>query len=116
MVVMAFFGQKKTMPRSLRIGKEAKVSILINYLHPSRLVRDKYPNPLPGQRLEGCTVVGQGSRRISGGHQEAYVVRHPDFGDNDLYATKRWFKVIEEGPDEFIFGAEGNPPLGEAEG
>ena len=40
----------------------------------------------------------------------------PGSTHNDLHATKRWFKVIEEGPDEFVFGAEGNPPLGESEG
>ena len=40
-------------------GVGATVSCLIKFLHPSELIRNKFPNPVNGQRLDGCITVRQ---------------------------------------------------------
>jgi len=95
--------QKKTL------GKDAVVSVLLKYVHPSEHIRNKYNNLLPNQALQNCTVLRQEVKRISGRNQLAIVVRHPEFMDGDspieLYASKRWFRIQEEGPADFFFTA-----------
>jgi len=89
------------------LGKDAIVSMLLRYIHPSEHVRSKYTNPLPNQSLENFTVLHQEVKKISGRNQLAIIICHPDFMDGDtpieLYAMKRWFKVQEEGPADFFF-------------
>jgi len=89
------------------LGKDAIVSVLLKYVHPSEHIRNKYINPLPNQALQNCTVLRQEVKKIHGRNQLAIVVRHPKFMDGDslidLYATKRWFKIQEEGPADFFF-------------
>ena len=80
------------------------VSIQIRYLHPSLHIKNKYPNPQNGQKLENCTVLRQEVKRINRRDQTAVVVTHEDFKDGDdfieLHAVPRWFKVTKEGPPE----------------
>ena len=34
----------------------------------------------------------------------AAVVSHPDFGDGEFYAEKRYIHVLQEGAEEYLFG------------
>ena len=80
--------------------KDAIVSVLLKYLHPSQLVWAVFPNRHDKQRLFGCVVVGQEPRKIRKKVQPAILVRHERFKTNgqfqELYAVPRWFQL--EGP------------------
>eukprot|EP00934_Nitzschia_sp_Nitz4_P007490 Nitzschia sp. Nitz4//scaffold526_size3785//2112//3756//NITZ4_009261-RA/size3785-processed-gene-0.3-mRNA-1//1//CDS//3329553959//7480//frame0 len=90
------------------MGKDAVVSILSTYLHPSEHIRNKYPNPISGHRLEGCVVIRQEVKKIRRREQMAIVVQHDDFKTEEgeyieLHAVKRWIKISTEGPAEYFF-------------
>ena len=72
-------------------------------MHPSALIRNKYVNPLPQQRLDGIKVIRQEEKTISRRNQLDVIFHHPDFGDDELYYVKRWIVVTEEGPPEGFF-------------
>ena len=109
---------RKMAPRKMTMGKGAKVSCLMKYLHPSKHIRDKYPNLTAQQRLEGMVVVRQEMKRITRKERMALVVTHDDFHDDDglieLHGYLRWFTLVAEGPPEFFFDRDADS--GEKEG
>ena len=91
-----------------RFGKGAKVTCMIKYLHPSRLISSTLPNTTANHRLDGCMVVGKDSRVVHRKEKSVIIVHHEDFKTTDgepedLYALPRWFKITEEGPSEEFF-------------
>jgi hypothetical protein len=96
-------------PASKTMGKDAQISVLAKYIHPSELIRSKWPNPVPGLRLTG-TVIQQQTKKISHRDQLALVFSSPaivnDAGEPiELHAVPHWCKILEEGPSEFFFTA-----------
>ena len=97
---------KKTM------GKDAVVSILTKYLHPSRYIREKFPNATSNHRLNGLVVLRMEHKLVSRKQQLTIVVRSEKFKDDEgrfieLHAVPRWFKVEQEGPDMYFFEKQG---------
>ena len=91
-----------------RLGVGAKVICLSKFVHPSQHIRDKYPNPVSGHRLEGCVVVRQELKKVSRHDQLCVIVHHNEFKTADstiveLHAVKRYWKVVEEGDSDFFF-------------
>ena len=90
-------------------GKGATVSCLIKFIHPSKLIRNKNPNPASGQRLEGCITVHQEVKQINRKDQRAIVIHHDNSKEADgetlqeLYAMKKHFTVQAEGDPDFFF-------------
>ena len=81
--------------RKKQLGKDAIVSILTIYLHPSQHIRRVFPNLEKGHRLNGLTVLRQEHQRISRQEQLAVVLTHPDFVNEDgtlieLHGVKRY--------------------------
>ena len=80
--------------RKKQIGKDAIVSILTIYLHPSQHINRVFPSLEKGHRINNVTVLHQEHQRISRKEQLAVVVTHPDFVNDDgelieLHAVKR---------------------------
>ena len=107
-------------PQSKRHGVGASVKVLLKFLHPSELVRNKYPNLQSGQQLEGCTTIHQEVKRINRHDQLSLVVTHNDLHDyegnlHELHAVKRYFTVEEEGDPDLFFDASalGQEPEGQ---
>ena len=94
---------RKTMRTNLRRGKDATVSILLKYIHPSEHIRAAYPNQANGQRLDGCTVLRREVKKIRRADQLALVVTHEAFPDIELYCVERYAKVTQEGLADFFF-------------
>jgi len=100
-------------PQQLTLGKDAVVAIDLRYIHPSELIRNKFPNRQQGDRLENCRVTGLESLKVNKKEQLVVTFHHDDFKDDNgsfskLYAVKRWAKVTSEGPPEFFFtGTQG---------
>ena len=90
-------------------GKGATVSCLIKFIHPSQLIRNKYPNPASGQRLEGCITVHQEVKQIDRKDQLAIVIHHDNFKEPDgetlqkLYAVKKHCTIQAKGDPDFFF-------------
>ena len=90
-------------------GKGATVSCLIKFIHPSQLIRNKYPNPASGQRLEGCITAHQEVKRINRKDQVAIVIHHDNFKEADretlqeLYAVKKHFTIQAKVDPGFFF-------------
>ena len=94
---------QKAMPTNLRRGKDAIVSILLKYIHPSEHIRAAYPNQGNGQRLDGCCVLRREVKKIRRTDQLAIVVSHESFPNTELYCVERYAKVTTEGPADYLF-------------
>ena len=102
-----FINSKKyeVAPRSCkRLGKNAKVSIMTKYLHPSRLINEVLQNYESNHRLNNCMKVNRHNQLVM-------VLKHEDFKTNDgepkkIYAVTRWYKVVEEGPSNLFFDTD----------
>ncbi len=91
------------MPRNHILGKDATCSILAKFLHPSALVRDKFPNHENTLRLEGFKVVRQEVKRVSRRQQLCVVCTHEDFPNTEMHAVKGWWTVTQPGPPDLYF-------------
>ena len=74
----------------------ATVSCLIQFLQPSELIQNKFPNPVNGWRLDGCITVQQELKKINRRHQlfidcatcqRLAPYKHKNSLPNNLYAT-----------------------------
>ena len=79
-------------------GIGAVVSVLTKFVHPSQLIRDKFPNLLNGQRLSDCITLRQEVKRINQKEKLSLIVKHDDFKNDDeeyqeLHACKRHFQI-----------------------
>ena len=105
-------------PQLRQLGVGAKTSCLSKFLHPSEQIRNKYPNPVAGHRLEGCVVVRQEMKSMSWKDQLCIVVQHDDFkaGDDhiELHAVKCYFRVTTEGDLDLFFDVAPTTDNGEA--
>ena len=107
--ILASQRTEKMSPRKKTHGEGGTVSCLIKFLHPSQLIRNKFPNPTSGQRLEGCITVRQEVKRINRKDQLSIVIHHDDFKEADeetfqeLYAVKKDFTIQAEGDPDFFF-------------
>ena len=62
-----------------RFGKGAKVTCMIKYLHPSRLISLTLPNTTANHRLDGCIVVRQDSKVVHRKEKLVIIIHHEDF-------------------------------------
>ena len=99
--------------RKLKLGKDAVVSCLSKYIHPSEHIRRRWPNPINGHRMEGLRVLRQEIKRVSRKDQLAVVFTHPEFKDDnnellELHTIQRWLTVTEEGESDYFFDTNSN--------
>ena len=98
-------------PQKKTHGVGAVVSTLIKFLHPSALIREKFPSPEHGQRLPGCMTVRQEVKKINRKDQLSLIVTHPDFKDaegnlQELHAVKKHFTIEVEGDSDLFFDVQ----------
>ena len=89
------------------LGKGAIISALLKFLHPSELIRNKFPNPVHGYRLSGCIALRQEVKKVNRKEQLCLVVHHEEFktGDkyDELHAVVKHWKVHTEGDPDLFF-------------
>ena len=93
----------------LHHGVGAKCHVLTRFLHPSKLVRDKYPNIDKGHRTT-VVLVGIETKLVNRKDQQCYTFRSEDFPNAVLHAVKRYVVVVEEGPTESFFQSSSESP------
>ena len=105
-----FQGTPNAMGEETHHGREVVVSCLISRIHPSALMRAKYPNAEPQMRLSNAVVGRKQVKTISWRDQMEIIFIHDDFKEDEmmmeLYAVECFVKVEQEGPN-FFFEAVG---------
>ena len=101
----------KMAPPKKTHGKGAIVSILVKFMHPSALIREKFSNPENQQRLEDYLTVRQEVKHISCKDQLSLVVTHDDFKDangnlQECHAIEKHFSIKEEGDPDLFFDVQ----------
>eukprot|EP00559_Dactyliosolen_fragilissimus_P002711 CAMPEP_0184872744 /NCGR_PEP_ID=MMETSP0580-20130426/41459_1 /TAXON_ID=1118495 /ORGANISM="Dactyliosolen fragilissimus" /LENGTH=665 /DNA_ID=CAMNT_0027375583 /DNA_START=1012 /DNA_END=3007 /DNA_ORIENTATION=+ len=111
------------MAKKKQHGSGAICSVLLKYIHPAKYISEKFKNYSSDERLENCIECGQEIRNVKKKNHVVILFRHDDHDGQDLYAVKRWVKVVTEGAAEHIFRDEeeenpttDNPNEKEAEG
>ena len=97
-------------PQKKTHGVGATVSCLIKFLHPSELIRNKFLNPVNGQRHDRCITVCQELKIINRKDQLSLIAQHADSVNNDgepvlLHGVKKHFKIDMEGDLDLFFDA-----------
>lgn len=87
----------------MRIGKDALISVLARFVHPSKHIRDKYPNTWKDERLQNCRVTAQGKKVVNRKEQLCFLFENDDFPGIELYATQRYCKLEVAGPSDLLF-------------
>ena len=83
-------------------GIGAVGSAKARFFHPSKHIRDKYPNQHASIRLSGVLVVGKGVERVNRKDQLCYRVRIPEFDDSTVFhICVNNFKIEEAPPTPF---------------
>ena len=72
------------------------VSVLLCYLHPSKLISDRYPNKDNIDALSGPIVTPRDVIRVTRREQLCIFMKHEEFGDHELYSVQKWVIVIRE--------------------
>ena len=77
-------------------------------MHPSDLIRYKWPKTWKRERVEGLVLVGKYFWVVRRGSlaTNASIMRHKYFLNKELYATKRMVHITEEIPKEDLFDLE----------
>ena len=89
-------------------GKGAVVSSLIQFIHPSEYIRNKFPNAVNGQLLDSCITVCQEVKKINCREQLLLVVTYEDFingegNPQELHGIKKYWRVKTEGDQDYFF-------------
>ena len=95
-------------PHKMTMGINAHVWCLSRFIHPSALIRDKFPDPVRGHKLDDMIVRRQEEKMINQKQVFAIVCIHESFKENDqyqeLYVAPRYMHITQEGPEDSFFG------------
>ena len=108
---------KKKIP----VGIGAVGSASARFFHPSKVIREKWPNDHSRKRLSGVLIIGQGERVINRKMQKTYKCRIPDLDNGVVYHIVRRKLRIDVAcvdpskvfPEEVVVTAAAPRPLGE---
>ena len=91
------------MAKNKRLGAGAKCSVLIKFLHPSKLVKETLTNPRHNERLDDLIAIREERKKVNRKDQVVVAFRHCKFDNQELHCVKRFVKVVNEGhPDHFF--------------
>jgi hypothetical protein len=87
-----------------RLGIGATVSALARYLHPSRIIREKYgENVLDTLRIDGLLVINKEEKRIQNRKVVCVVCRHDDFPMEEINIAETIVKLVTPGNPSHYF-------------
>ena len=108
------------MPRSAKtMGRDAIVSVLAKFIHPSEHIRKAYPNANAQLRIDGLLVLRMESKKVSRRNQLCVIFVSQFIKDSsgnhiELYCVKRYARVESEGSSEFFFDSVNEEVVEEA--
>ena len=92
--------------RKKQLGIRTTCEALKFFLHPRKVVSNKYPNELAHERLEGLLVLRRESKKVNNKEKVCIVLRHNDFENEELHCAQRYVKVLTEGNEADFFSGE----------
>ena len=102
------------MPKEkLRLGIGATCSVALKYLHPRKVICDKYTNTTARQTLDGLISLKKETLTVNRREQECVVFRHEEFEGILLHCVLRWVKITSEGSADTFFDDDGECPEAE---
>ena len=96
------------MKKKLQVGVGAECSVLIKYLHPRKVIQEKYVNTTSASRLEGLVAISTTTRMINKKPRTVIIFRHDDIPNKEIYCAKKFCGVKKEGAAEDFFTFEVN--------
>ena len=90
------------------LGRDALVSVLGQFIHPSEEYRKRNPNATRDRRLQNCKVIRQEFKHVNRRNQLCVILHHNNYKNEDgsyieLHAAKRYCKVTQEGHTDYFF-------------
>jgi hypothetical protein len=86
-----------------RQGIGATCSVGVRYLHPKKLLKERFLSTTPKQRLSGLLSLRKESKKLNGKSQCCIVFRHDDYPNIKRFCQERWCKVDQEGLENSLF-------------
>ena len=86
-------------PRKKIQGVGASCSVLPQYLQPSKLIYDRYPNKDKRDVIGGIIITQRDVIRVTRREQLCIFMKHEDFGDHELHCIQKWVRFIREGSE-----------------
>ena len=82
-------------------GVGAVCRTFMRFIHPSKLIRDKFPNSTHQQKLGELIAIRQEVKTVN-----RNVMRHNLWPNQELYSVKMWVKVRSEGVNYDFFDTQ----------
>ena len=83
-------------------GVGAIAQVYKRFLHPSKVIKAKYPNMRGDDKLEGLIELRREKKQVNKRTQMCIVMRHEDFANTELHAVERWVKVTTSSVSTFV--------------
>ena len=80
------------------------MSVPFHYLHPSKLIVDRYSNKDKHDALGGIVVTQIEVLIVTRREQLCIFMKHEDFGYHEFEYVQRWVRFIREGSETHVFG------------
>ena len=88
-----------------RVGRGARGSALIKFLHPTKTVRAKWVNAWSVDRVEELSVLRREVKRVGRRDQTVIVCKHRRLND-EVYLVERYLTITVEGLPSGLFDVE----------
>ena len=81
------------------------MSCISRFIHPSALIRKKYPNRAKTHKLANLVLTGEAEKMIrrNSGVSNMYTFSHADFKGVEFYAARQRVLLTREGREEDFF-------------
>ena len=86
-----------------KLGVGANCTIPMKFLHPLKVIADKYPNQTAHSVMENCLCVGRDQKKIRNQEKDVVIFRHDDLPNKVIYCVLKWLKVNVKGAAEHFF-------------
>ena len=80
-------------------------SYIARFIHPSKPIRDNYPNHLKSHNINNLVLIAESGKtiRITSGVSNTYTFLHADFEGVDFYAARRYVNFKKEVREDVFF-------------
>ena len=96
------------MPKTLCFRKGDLASCISQFIHPSKLIREKYPSSLKSHKFKNLVLIAEAKNTIckNTGVINVYTFSLVDFEGVELYASRRYVHLTKEGRKEDFFSED----------
>ena len=91
------------MPKNLRNIVGATPTVLKKFLHPKKVIGDRYASIGPQERINDLVVVRKGTKPIKSKPKTVIFFCHYGFPNNYIYILERYYKFLKGGKEADLF-------------